>query len=147
MGAMGEFDVAILVDEYAGTEISRQVFPRWRGGYYYSALPKSDKNAPLALLYVSRWSDPDAAEDFAAIYARSLEHRYHRVDQAIDNPNSTIPQLKTLKTINGTHSWRTEEGIVVISVQRDMVLVTESFDQATTNRLRQELLDQKLTTK
>jgi len=147
MGAMGEFDVAILVDQYAGTEISHEVYPHWRGGYYYSALPKSDKSAPLALLYFSRWSDPDAAEEFAAIYARSLEQRYQRVEQTIDNPNSKIPQLKTLKTINGTHTWQTEDGAVVISVQRDKVLVTESFDQATTDRLRQELLDQKLPTK
>ena len=56
MGAIGEFDVAILVDQYAGTEASHNLYPHWRGGYYYAARPKGDPAAPLALLYVSRWS-------------------------------------------------------------------------------------------
>jgi hypothetical protein len=33
IGSMGEFDVAILVDQYAGIEASQRMYPHWRGGY------------------------------------------------------------------------------------------------------------------
>jgi len=139
VGAMGEFDVAILVDQYAGAEAARAVYPHWRGGYYYAGRPKGDPTAPLAVLYVSRWSDPEAAQGFAAIYAKSLEKRYQHVHEAAEDANKSISQLQTLKTLTGTHTWLTEEGPVVISVARDSVLITESMDQPTTERLEQEL--------
>ena len=139
IGAMGEFDVAILVDQYSGAEAARGVYPHWRGGYYYAGRPKGDPTAPLAVLYLSRWSDPDAAQEFAAIYAKSLEKRYQHVHQAAEDANKSIPQLQNLKRLNGTHTWLTEEGPVVIAVARDSVLITESLDQPTTERLEQEL--------
>ena len=49
VGAIGEFDVAVLVDQYAGADVSHQMYPHWRGGYYYAARPKGDSAAPLAL--------------------------------------------------------------------------------------------------
>ncbi len=73
VGGIGEFDVAILVDQYAGREASSKLYPHWRGGYYYAARPKGDASAPLALMYVSRWSSSEKAGDFAAIYAQGLE--------------------------------------------------------------------------
>ena len=81
VGAIGEFDVAILVDQYAGTEASHNLYPHWRGGYYYAARPKGDPSAPLALLYVSRWSSREKAAAFAAIYAQSLAKRYKHVHE------------------------------------------------------------------
>src|SRR5579859_3990013 len=77
IGAMGEFDVAVLIEQYAGKPLSKHLCPEWRGGYYYAAKakpdPKSDTvgTAPLGLLYVSRWSSTDTASEFAEIYARS----------------------------------------------------------------------------
>jgi hypothetical protein len=79
IGAMGEFDVAVLIEQYAGKPLSKQMYPAWRGGYYYAARAKSNPSAPLGLLYVSRWSSPEKAEEFAEIYADSLPHRYKTV--------------------------------------------------------------------
>src|SRR5271157_5695558 len=59
IGAMGEFDDAVLIEQYAGKPLSKQLYPEWRGGYYYAAHPKTDTAGPLALLYVSRWSSPE----------------------------------------------------------------------------------------
>src|SRR5581483_10727826 len=56
-GAIGEFDLAMLIEQYAGVETSNRMYPAWRGGYYYSARPKGNAAAALGLLYVSRWSD------------------------------------------------------------------------------------------
>src|SRR5271167_2225691 len=61
IGAIGEFDVAVLLDQYSGTEASHNLYPHWRGGYYYAARPKGDPSAPLSLVYVSRWASPEKA--------------------------------------------------------------------------------------
>src|ERR1700685_4595086 len=42
VGAMGEFDVAVLIEQYAGKPLSKRLYPAWRGGYYYAAKAKPD---------------------------------------------------------------------------------------------------------
>jgi hypothetical protein len=140
IGAVGEFDVALLADEYAGGAASHAIYPHWRGGYYYAARPKGDATAPLDVLYVSRWSDAESASKFAAIYAGGLEKRYKHVHQVEKNVTKDVTELPKLETLTGTHTWLTEEGPVVMVVQAASILITESFDQATTERLEQELL-------
>ena len=82
IGAMGEFDVAVLIEQYAGKKSSERLYPEWRGGYYYAARRKGDAAAPLGLLYVSRWSDAEKAAEFAEIYATSLAKRYKKAEEA-----------------------------------------------------------------
>ncbi|MGA9980838.1 MAG: hypothetical protein WBQ08_19615 [Candidatus Sulfotelmatobacter sp.] len=84
IGAMGEFDVAVLLEQYANQELAKWLYPEWRGGYYYAARVKEDAAAPLGLLYVSRWSSAEKAEDFAGIYARSLGERYKKANEIGD---------------------------------------------------------------
>ncbi len=139
IGAIGEFDVAILVDQYAGKEASDNLYPHWRGGYYYAARPKGDPVAPLSLLYVSRWSGPEKASAFAAIYAQSLAKRYKHVNEVTPDGKDLADNSQKLGALTGVHTWLTEEGPVVIDVETDNVLITESLDQPTTERLRQEL--------
>jgi hypothetical protein len=140
IGAMGEFDVAVLIEQYVGKPLSKEMYPAWRGGYYYAARPKADAAAPLALLYVSRWSSADKAAEFAGIYAQSLKQRYKKVDVAGDAAvDKTGPDAdKTLK-LQGRHAWTTEEGTVVIEEQGDTVFVSESLDAATTGTLEREV--------
>ena len=143
IGAMGEFDVAVLIEQYSGKPLSKRMYPEWRGGYYYAAKPKPDSKTdsaavtPLGLLYVSRWSSADNAAEFAAIYAQSLKQRYKKADEvagkAPNPPTSGPDQLK------GRHAWTTEEGSVVIEAQGDTVLVSESLDAATTATLEKEV--------
>jgi hypothetical protein len=138
VGAIGEFDVAILVDQYAGTEASHNLYPHWRGGYYYAARPKGNPSAPLALLYVSRWSSPEKASAFAAIYAQSLAKRYKHVHEVTQDEKGRSDNQKA-ESLTGMNTWLTEEGPVVIDVQGDSLLITESVDQATTEQVKQEL--------
>ena len=76
IGAMGEFDVDVLVEQYAGRDEAAAIYPEWRGGYYFAGKPKADKSAdksaPIGVLYVSRWSSAAKAAEFAAVYAKSL---------------------------------------------------------------------------
>jgi hypothetical protein len=142
IGAMGEFDVAVLIEQYAGKELSKQMYPEWRGGYYYAARPKSAATAPLGLLYVSRWSSPEKAAEFAGIYARSLGKRYKKAEEMGD-PSSGKSEAKSPEdkgdVLKGRHTWATEEGTVVIEEQGDTVLVSESLDSATTETLEKEV--------
>ncbi len=135
-GAVGEFDVAVLIDQYAGSKTSHDLYPHWRGGYYYAARPKSNAEGTLGLLYVSRWSSPQTAGEFAAIYARSLEKRYRRAHQ---NGENRVKDLDILETLTGRYTWATEEGPVVIDVQGDTVVATESLGEEVIKKMEEEL--------
>jgi hypothetical protein len=142
IGAMGEFDVAVLVEQYAGKKISKNLYPEWRGGYYYAAKSKANPSGPLALLYVSRWSGPITAAQFAGIYAHSLNLRYKKAveggdpKEAVQTPdNSDAAPLP----LEGRHSWTTEDGTVVIEEKGDTVFITESLDDTATTTLEKEV--------
>ena len=143
IGAMGEFDVAVLVEQYADKRISKQMYPEWRGGYYYAAKSRTNPSGPLALLYVSRWSNPVTAAQFAGIYAHSLRLRYKKVavigdpadaEQKPPDKDASPPPLQ------GRHSWSTEEGTVVIEEKGETVFITESLDDTTIATLEKEVL-------
>jgi hypothetical protein len=139
VGAIGEFDVAVLIDQYAGAETSHQMYPHWRGGYYYAARPKGDPAAPLALLYVSRWSNAEKASQFAALYAKALPKRYGHVHDVVESGKDPGTPLATLEKLTGKRTWLTEDGPVVIESEGDTVLIVESVDQPATEKLEQEV--------
>jgi hypothetical protein len=137
IGAMGEFDVDVLVEQYAGLREATAIYPEWRGGYYFAGKPKGDKSAPIGVLYVSRWSSPAKAAEFAAVYAKSLAKRYEK-RQALGADGKVAedaPPADSWRTLRGRHSWLTEEGVVLIEVRGDEVLISESLDDETTKRV------------
>jgi hypothetical protein len=143
IGAMGEFDVEVLIEQYAGKELSKRLYPEWRGGYYYAARVKNDAAAPLGLLYVSRWSNAEKAGEFAEIYARSLPMRYKKAEEVGDAAAVEKSQQSSeykVEVLKGRHVFQTDEGAVVIDEQGDTVLVSESLDAATTEAVERELL-------
>jgi hypothetical protein len=144
IGAMGEFDVAVLIEQYAGKELSKRLYPEWRGGYYYAAQVKGDTAAPLGLLYISRWSSAEKAAEFAGIYARSLGKRYKKAEEVKDASSregaETEPHRK-VELLLGRHTWNTDEGTVVIEAHGDTVLVSESLNAATTETLEKEVFE------
>jgi len=139
IGAIGEFDVAVLIDQYAGVDMSKRLYPHWRGGYYYAARPKGDASAALALLYVSRWSNGEKAEEFADVYANSLMRRYKRARKVLQSDAKQDSPTSAADILTGEHTWLTEEGPVVIDVQGDTVLVAESLDEVTTKQVEGEV--------
>ncbi len=143
IGAMGEFDVAVLIEQYVGKPLSKKMYPEWRGGYYYAAKAKTNADAPLGLLYVSRWSSPESAAEFAGIYARSLHERYKHATEAnaasASAASSEGDEKKLPPSIRGRHVWNSDEGTIVIEEQGDTVFVSESLDAGTTSALEQEV--------
>jgi hypothetical protein len=137
IGAMGEFDVDILVEQYAGRDEAEAMYPAWRGGYYFAGRPKADKSAPIGVLYVSRWSSAAKAAEFAAVYAKSLAQRYLK-RQGLGMAGKVAedaPPVDSWRTLRGRHAWLTEEGVVLIEVRGDAVLISESLDDETTKRV------------
>jgi hypothetical protein len=140
IGAMGEFDVDILVEQYAGREEAAAMYPEWRGGYYFAGKPKTDKTAPIGVLYVSRWSSPAKAAEFAAVYAKSLTQRYQK-RQGLGGDGKIAqdaPPADSWRTLRGRHAWLTEEGVVLIEVRGDAVMISESLDPETTQRVEED---------
>jgi hypothetical protein len=141
IGAMGELDVNILVEQYAGADQATEVYPEWRGGYYFAGKPKTNKKtnttAPIGVLYLSRWSSPATAAQFAAIYAKSLTERYKQCQALAPDGKvaADAPPPESWRTLRGRHSWLTEEGVVVIDVRGDEILISESLDDDTTKRV------------
>ena len=146
IGAMGEFDVAVLIEQYADKPESKKLCPEWRGGYYFAVKSKTDSAAPLGLLYVSRWSSDEAAQEFAGLYAHSLKQRYKKADEEgnsesteASTPASASPDNPTSAPLRGRHAWTTDEGAVVIEAHGDTVLASESLDATTTMALEREV--------
>jgi hypothetical protein len=149
IGAMGEFDVSVLIEQYAGKKTADRFAPEWRGGYYYAAKPKNNPSGPLGLFYASRWSSAEKASEFGMIYSRSLTKRYSHVTvmEDPDLPKGTGNQVLDYKEsgLHGRHVFGTEEGEVVIEQKGDTVLVSESLDSATTLNLEREVFGTRTT--
>ncbi len=131
IGGFGEFDTAMLVGQLATPVVAQEIYPHWRGGYYYAVRPKAKPTAPLGLLYVSRWSSSEKAAEFAAIYAKGLAKRYQRaveVPHAVAVPHEGAAPVSTGASFSGGHSWTTEEGPVLIMTEGDFVVIAEGLD-------------------
>ncbi|MDT8068129.1 MAG: hypothetical protein ROO76_08170 [Terriglobia bacterium] len=131
-GFMGEYDVQLMFKQWLNTETADAISPSWRGGYYLSYKEPGTKvgsdgkldEANMAMVYVSKWASPDAAKLFADDYAKALQKRY-----------SKLTATKPLG--QGTRGeWMTEEGPVIIELRGDSAFVSESFDPATADKLR-----------
>ena len=142
-GGIGELDVRALLKQYGERKIADEISASWQGGSYMTFRRKdktvadiSPSTADLALLYISRWKTPQAAEWFAGFYGRAASQRYRsatvQVVPACSSANCPVSVVQIV----------TEECAVIVEHWKDnSVVVSESFDSATAARLRTALLD------
>ena len=137
IGVMGEFDVRMVTELFGGRVAAKALAPAWRGGIYYTAQTKTaktssdqDSTASLALLYLSRWATPRAAQAFANIYAREVPRKY---DHAVVEPNDSA---QSANSGNTTRIWNTPEGPVLIVVAGRTVYISESFPMELARKLQ-----------
>ncbi|MGE5205457.1 MAG: hypothetical protein ACM3PW_07570 [Chlamydiota bacterium] len=142
VGGVGEFDVSVMVEQYASEDLARQLWPQWRGGYYYAARQKKAASGSLALLYLSKWAEPEQATKFAGIYAQSLKKKYKQVKTAGGSrPTAERASAGVQVSIaDATTQWNTEDGPVFVEPHGKFVLVMEGFDAATAAKLRLAVL-------
>jgi len=134
VGVMGELDVRILTEAFAGQEQAAAIAPMWDGGIFYAAQRRSAKSAEekastasLGLIYYSRWKNEDTARSFARVYAAQLPRKYSGLkarvkDQADEN------ELV----------YSTPEGDVLMKIDGAGVYVSEGFDLATARKLEEQ---------
>jgi hypothetical protein len=120
IGVMGELDVRILSELFGGTDAVREFTPAWDGGIYYAAQRKDapDKTSTdsVALFYLSQWTSPDVAADFARMYVHELGQQYSRVTHDTQDESDLSEQI-----------YQTEQGPVLIVTKGKDVFVSESF--------------------
>jgi hypothetical protein len=140
-GGIGELDVRALLKQYGGRKIADELSSAWQGGAYVTYRRKdkavadvSASTEDLALLYVSRWKTPQAAERFAHFYADAVSQRYRSA------------AAQTVEACSGANcpvsiaQITTEEGPVIVEHWEDnSVIVSESFDTATASKLHTAL--------
>ncbi len=120
VGSIGQFDIAILLQQYAGKKADNGISTQWRGGYYYAANLKDDPKQ-LVLVFVTKWGTPQAAQQFANIYGAFVPKRYKYA-----KADGAAPARR----------WTTEDGPVVIEIRGDMLLVTESLTEEAAAKVR-----------
>jgi hypothetical protein len=142
-GGIGELDVRALLKQYGERKIADELSSAWQGGAYVTYRRKnkvvadvSASTGDLALLYVSRWKTPQAAERFAHFYADAVSQRYRSATvQAVQACSGTNCPVSIAQIT-------TEEGPVIVEHWEDnSVIVSESFDTATAGKLHTALRD------
>jgi hypothetical protein len=129
---MGEFDVYLLAKQY-GANDAPNYYRHWRGGYYFAARAKTAPKDQIAMLYWSRWDSPEAARDFAKLYADYLPRRYKKaVLQAPSEADAKGPRH--------LYVFDTDEGKASIEIEGNDVLIMEGFDDTVKERVRDVLL-------
>lgn len=129
-GAMGEFDVAMLLKIYDAQAVANYLSPDWRGGAYYAAGRKGvnppDKNSTghVGLYYISKWSGSAPAQEFARIYGSSLSQRYKQLQHLPADPAQP-----------GLERYSSSDGPIFIQQKDDMVVAVESFDPENAQKL------------
>jgi hypothetical protein len=131
IGAMGELDVRMLTELFGGKPIGAQMAKQWDGGLYYAAQSKDAKTpeqkastASVAIFYLSQWTNEKAAQQFAVLYADSLNKKYSSVKPAEEESTEAHEQI-----------FNTEEGPVLIARTGRQVFVSESFDLPVARKL------------
>ena len=140
-GAVGELDVRILLKQLGEKRVSSDLAQAWRGGAYVAfRRNRTDKSpAPadpseIALVYVSRWKTPEAAQKFAKIYAAGVGKRYQTTQWLASACFESCPVSAA--------EIGTEEGPVIVEQwPGNTVVVSESFDEGTAAKLRNALLE------
>jgi hypothetical protein len=135
-GAVGELDLSILLKQYTESAVADRLSPEWRGGSYYAAGRKGvnpidpNSTAHIGLIYVSKWSNEQAAREFAKIYGSALPGRYKQLERLQGDG------------VAGRDKYSSADGPIYIQQTGNLVIAAESFDDPTALKLIQEVLAQ-----
>lgn len=141
IGQIGQLDVHILTEIYAGENAARDLTPAWDGGLYWagqrlSATTPAEQASTnsLALFYLSVWKSADSAQTFAQVYANNLGRKYSGL-------KPDLAAQHTAPTGVDEQDFTTTEGPVVITTRGNLVFVSESFPLDLARKLAVLLLD------
>ena len=112
IGAIGEFDVDVLVEQYAGRKEAEAMYPAWRGGYYFAGHAKgdevgSDRSAVRVALVERRTRQRSLPPCMRSRWPSAIRSgkRWEGWQSRED-----APPVESWRTLRGRHAWMTEEG-------------------------------------
>ena len=73
-GSLGEFEHAILIEQFAGKDTARELAPHWRGCNFQ--LRENRKTRRTVLLYAVEWDTSDNARQYFAAYRQALGKKW-----------------------------------------------------------------------
>lgn len=132
VGVMGELDVRMTAELFGGKPLAEALAPEWNGGIYYAAQRKSataeekQTTKSIALLYLSRWKNPDSARSFFHVFEEELPRQY----------DGLVRRQKD-ETSDDERVYSTSEGDVLLSIKGNEVWVSEGFELPTATKLRE----------
>ncbi len=141
IGQIGQLDVHILAEIFAGDNAARDLTPAWDGGLYWAGQRISAKTpteqastSSLALFYLSAWKNADSAQTFAQIYSNNLGRKYSGLKPDLAAQHSAPAGVEE-------QDFTTSEGPVVITTRGNLVFVSESFPLDLARKLAALVLD------
>jgi hypothetical protein len=81
------------------------------------------------MLYFSRWDSPEAAGDFAKLYAEYLPKRYKKAVLR-------QPSVSNAADTQGQYVFDTEEGKATLEVEGNDLLIMEGYDDGVRQKAR-----------
>ena len=87
-GTLGEFDHAILIEQYSTKEKASAIASSWRGASAAVVENKRDKRP--VLLYASEWETPEQARKMFEAYRGILKGKWKRFTIVTDTPTSLM---------------------------------------------------------
>lgn len=84
-GTLGEFDHAVLIEQYSNKEQASSIASHWRGGSAAILERKRDKRP--VLVYASEWATPEQAQRMFEAYRTILKGKWKTMTIATESPS------------------------------------------------------------
>ena len=126
-GGIGQFDIGVMIEEWAGEGRQLNVAPGWRGGYYWTGRKRGAMDGPVSMIFVTRWASETQASQFASAYTKAIPKRYAKASA-----------VKEFGESRG--EWTTEEGSVRLSVKGELVIAIEGFERDISDKIEQAVI-------
>jgi hypothetical protein len=85
-GALGEFDHAMLLEQFGGKQQAAEIAPHWRGCNF--ELRENKKAGRVVLLYAAEWDSEESARRYFAAYREALEKKWKKMSVASETADS-----------------------------------------------------------
>jgi hypothetical protein len=108
-GTLGELDLAVLLEQFAGKQQAGEIAPHWRGCNF--ELRENKKAGRVVLLYAAEWDSEESARRYFAAYRGALEKKWKKMSVA-----SETADFVTGSGDDGRFELR-RQGAIVTSVE------------------------------
>ena len=125
---MGEFDVYLLAKQYGAQDL-QELLPALARRLLFCGAGENGPKDQIAMMYFSRWDSPEAARDFAKLYADYLPKRYQKAVRS----NRRLPSRPGLLTCMCSTPTR---GKPFYEVEGNDLLIMEGYDDSVVQKAR-----------